>query len=118
MAMSNTPHDSSRRCLLKTGALSLALATRPALLHEADATPMKRSRLILLGTAGGPTPRAARVASQRDRGRRRDYVIDCGNDVARQMAEAGLDLGAIRDVFITHQHSDHNADYDNLLLLA
>jgi ribonuclease BN (tRNA processing enzyme) len=46
------------------------------------------------------------------------YVIDCGNGVARQMVEAGLDLGRIRDVFITHQHSDHNADYGNLLLLA
>jgi ribonuclease BN (tRNA processing enzyme) len=46
------------------------------------------------------------------------YVIDCGNGVARQMVKAGLDLGHIRDVFITHQHSDHNADYGNLLLLA
>jgi ribonuclease BN (tRNA processing enzyme) len=34
------------------------------------------------------------------------------------MVKAGLDLKAIRDVFITHQHSDHNADYGNLLLLA
>jgi ribonuclease BN (tRNA processing enzyme) len=46
------------------------------------------------------------------------YVIDCGNGVARQMALAGLSLGAIRDVFITHHHSDHNADYGNLLWLA
>jgi ribonuclease BN (tRNA processing enzyme) len=27
-------------------------------------------------------------------------------------------LSAVRHVFITHQHSDHNADYGNLLLLA
>jgi len=46
------------------------------------------------------------------------YVIDCGDGVARQMVLAGLDLKHIRDVFITHQHSDHNADYGNLLLLA
>ena len=46
------------------------------------------------------------------------YIIDCGNGVARQMVKAGLDLGHLRDVFITHQHSDHNADYGNLLLLA
>lgn len=46
------------------------------------------------------------------------YVVDCGNGVARQMALAGLSLGAIGDVFITHHHSDHNADYGNLLWLA
>jgi ribonuclease BN (tRNA processing enzyme) len=32
--------------------------------------------------------------------------------------QAKLDLGAIRHVFLTHQHSDHNADYGNLLWLA
>lgn len=78
-----------------------------------------RSRLILLGTAGGPTPKALRAAPASavvvgDA----IYVIDCGNGVARQMALAGLSLGAIRDVFITHHHSDHNADYGNLLWLA
>src|SRR5690606_5754218 len=46
------------------------------------------------------------------------YVVDCGNGVARQMIHAGLRLGSIRNVFITHHHSDHNADYGNLLLLA
>jgi ribonuclease BN (tRNA processing enzyme) len=46
------------------------------------------------------------------------YVIDAGNGVARQMILAKLRLGAIRSVFITHQHSDHNADYGNLLWLA
>ncbi|MDQ2972173.1 MAG: MBL fold metallo-hydrolase, partial [Pseudomonadota bacterium] len=79
----------------------------------------KRSRLILLGTAGGPTPKADRSAPANaiviDGA---IYVVDCGNGVARQMVKAGLDLGRIRDVFITHQHSDHNADYGNLLLLA
>jgi ribonuclease BN (tRNA processing enzyme) len=34
------------------------------------------------------------------------------------MVLAGLSLGSIRSVFITHQHSDHNADYGNLLWLA
>jgi ribonuclease BN (tRNA processing enzyme) len=38
--------------------------------------------------------------------------------VARQLAAAGIKLGSIRDVFVTHHHSDHNADYGNLLLLA
>jgi ribonuclease BN (tRNA processing enzyme) len=46
------------------------------------------------------------------------YVVDCGNGVAFQLVRAGLPLSAVRHIFITHHHSDHNADYGNLLLLA
>jgi ribonuclease BN (tRNA processing enzyme) len=78
-----------------------------------------KSRLILLGTAGGPTPKPNRAApSQVIVVNGASYVIDCGNGVARQMILAGLNLGSIRSVFITHQHSDHNADLGTLLLLA
>jgi len=44
-------------------------------------------------------------------------VIDCGDGVARQMMAAGV-FRTLRHVFITHHHSDHNADYGTLLLLA
>jgi ribonuclease BN (tRNA processing enzyme) len=79
----------------------------------------RRTRLILLGTAGGPRPRAARFPSAQvilvdDT----PYVVDCGNGVARQLVAANVPLRSIRHVFITHHHSDHNADYGNLLLLA
>lgn len=105
--------------MLQAAGLSIAaIATVDARTFAATGT-AKRSRLILLGTAGGPTPKVDRSAPANaivvgDA----IYAIDCGNGVARQMVEAGLDLGNIRDVFITHQHSDHNADYGNLLLLA
>jgi ribonuclease BN (tRNA processing enzyme) len=46
------------------------------------------------------------------------YVVDCGNGVARQIVQAGLRLGALKDIFITHQHSDHNLDYGNLFYFA
>ena len=46
------------------------------------------------------------------------YVIDCGNGVARQLASAGVPVTILRHIFITHQHSDHNADYGNLIWLA
>jgi ribonuclease BN (tRNA processing enzyme) len=76
-------------------------------------------RLILLGTGGGPRPRkassaAAQVIVVNDTA----YVIDCGDGVARQLAFAGVPLPRLRHVFLTHHHSDHNADYGNLLLLA
>jgi ribonuclease BN (tRNA processing enzyme) len=81
--------------------------------------PGKRSRLILLGTAGGPTPKPNRAApAQAVVVDGTIYMVDCGNGVARQMALAGLKTDALRHVLLTHHHSDHNADYGNLLLLA
>ena len=81
--------------------------------------PSRRSRLILLGTAGGPTPKPNRAApSQAIVVGDSTYIVDCGNGVARQMVLANLRLGSLRSVFLSHQHSDHNADYGNLLLLA
>jgi ribonuclease BN (tRNA processing enzyme) len=78
-----------------------------------------RTRLILLGTGGGPRPRknssaAAQVVLANDVA----YVVDCGDGVARQLAAAGVPLTTLRHIFITHQHSDHNADYGNLIWLA
>jgi ribonuclease BN (tRNA processing enzyme) len=48
----------------------------------------------------------------------RAYVIDCGDGVARQLVMAGISLSSLSHLFITHHHSDHNADYGNLLLLS
>jgi ribonuclease BN (tRNA processing enzyme) len=76
-------------------------------------------RLILLGTAGGPRPRRTRSApAQVVVVNGAAYVVDCGDGVARQLVLAGVPLAALRHVFVTHQHSDHNADYGNLLLFA
>jgi ribonuclease BN (tRNA processing enzyme) len=46
------------------------------------------------------------------------YVVDCGDGVARQLVLAGVALPKLRHIFITHHHSDHNADYGNLIWLA
>lgn len=78
-----------------------------------------RTRLILLGTAGGPRPHVRRGSpAQVIVANESAYVVDCGNGVARQLAAAGVPLRSIRSVFITHHHSDHNVDYGTLLLLA
>ena len=77
------------------------------------------TRLILLGTAGGPSPkRTASGPSQVIVVDGVSYVVDCGDGVARQMRLAGLSPTSVRNIFITHHHSDHNADYGNLMLLA
>jgi len=77
------------------------------------------TKLILLGTGGGPRPRKASSGSaQVIVSNNTAYVVDCGDGVARQLAFAGVPLTTLRHVFITHHHSDHNADYGNLILLA
>jgi ribonuclease BN (tRNA processing enzyme) len=81
--------------------------------------PSEGTRLILLGTGGGPRPRKTVSSSaQVIVSDGAAYVIDCGDGVARQLVHADISLRALRHVFITHQHSDHTADYGNLLWLA
>ena len=79
---------------------------------------MNPTQLILLGTGGGPMPKVTRSAPAHavvvDGV---SYIVDCGNGVARQMAKAGLGFRTLRAVFVTHHHSDHNADFGNLFLL-
>ena len=87
--------------------------------RRASAAQNQRTRLIVLGTGGGPRPRTANSASaQVIVSGGLAYVVDCGDGVARQLVSAGVPLSSLRHVFITHQHSDHNADYGNLVLLA
>jgi ribonuclease BN (tRNA processing enzyme) len=105
----------NRRRFLGVAAACLSMpqiATRPRGLSA-------RTRLILLGTAGGPRPRVSRSApAQAIVVGDTAYVVDCGDGVARQLVLAGVPLRGVRDIFITHHHSDHNADYGNLILLA
>lgn len=103
-----------RRLLL--GATALAGA---ALWPAAARAGRGRLRLILLGTGGGPRPRKARSApAQVIVVDETAYVVDCGDGVARQLVLADVPLATLRHVFLTHHHSDHNAGYGNLLLLA
>jgi len=104
-----------RRALL-IGAIGVcASALRP----RAAFSQRSKTRLILLGTGGGPRPRKASSApAQVILVGDTPYVVDCGNGVARQLVFAGVPLPTLRHIFITHHHSDHNADYGNLIWLA
>jgi ribonuclease BN (tRNA processing enzyme) len=104
-----------RRAFLR-GAAALVGAACCASRGKAQAA---KTRLILLGTGGGPRPRKASSASaQVIISNNSAYVIDCGNGVARQLVFADVPLPTLRHIFLTHQHSDHNADYGNLIWLA
>ncbi len=80
---------------------------------------LSSTRLILLGTAGGPRPNKVRSSpAQVILVNSVPYVVDCGYGVARQLVMADVPLVKLRHVFLTHHHSDHNADYGNLMLLS
>jgi hypothetical protein len=104
----------TRRAFLAT-TLAVTAASGPS----AGAAQSGRTKLFLLGTGGGPRPRKASSGSaQVIVCNNVAYVIDCGDAVARQLVFAGVPLTTLRHVFITHQHSDHDADYGNLIWLA
>ncbi|CAL9444957.1 MBL fold metallo-hydrolase [Streptomyces sp. enrichment culture] len=75
-----------------------------------------RTRLLLLGTAAGPTftPGRAGIGSVLVVGDR-TYIVDAGLGTARRFGQAGLQAASLAGMFITHLHSDHLFDLFNLL---
>jgi ribonuclease BN (tRNA processing enzyme) len=74
------------------------------------------TRLLTLGTQGGPRGNADRAQPSNVlivNGT--PYLIDAGNGVARQLLLAGVPITNIRQIFITHNHDDHNADWGTLM---
>ncbi|MBT2440225.1 MBL fold metallo-hydrolase [Streptomyces sp. ISL-36] len=74
------------------------------------------TRLVLLGTTGGPVFCAGRagISSALVVGDRH-YLIDAGLGAARRMGQAGLKPAGLSGMFITHLHSDHLFDLFNVL---
>ena len=108
---------------MSSGLISRRLAIAVCLAALSTASPLpgqeRPHRLVLLGTGGGPAVKASRAQPANAvvvNGA--VYVVDAGDGVARQMVLAGLRVVDLRAVFITHHHSDHNADYGTLLLRA
>ncbi len=80
-----------------------------------------RTRLILLGTGGGPTihrnetrsgPASVLVVDGMP------YLIDCGAGAPGQFLRAGFNFEDVDHIFVTHQHFDHNSDLGNFMAYA
>src|SRR5262245_25419135 len=98
-----------REFVISTATFALCSALVPQLLSAQE---KKGTRVVLLGTKGGPRPF----------GLRRNYstmlvingtpyVVDCGYGTTQQLGAAGIPLNTVRYLFITHHHSDHNLDF-------
>jgi ribonuclease BN (tRNA processing enzyme) len=89
-----------------------------------------RTRLVLLGTAGGPVwwPRSKRFGIASAVVVAGDvYMVDVGEGAFYQYRQAGLArseevdremITSLRALFLTHMHADHTIEYDNLLRWA
>lgn len=74
------------------------------------------TRLITLGTSGGPNPRGQRAQTSNlliVNGAL--YVIDAGDGVSRRLAKAGINIREIGTIFVTHHHDDHTAGLGTLM---
>ena len=111
------------KAMLMAGALALAAAI-PGAIRAADkaapAAPERHaaSRVVLLGTGGGPIARVGRSqpANLLQVGGK-TYLIDIGDGTPRQLARAGVALSAVDAVFVTHLHFDHTAGIMGFLAL-
>lgn len=111
---------SRRQFLAGTASLSLTVSLSAALPALGVSQERKRTRVILLGTKGGPRVGESGRSNPSTLILINDipYVIDCGYGTSRQLLAAGLALNRVRYLFITHHHSDHNLEYGALFYNA
>ncbi len=105
-----------RHFLAGTASLSLAvLLARNGIGREKNAT-----RIILLGTKGGPSVGKSGRSNPSTLILINDvpYLVDCGYGTSRQLLSAGIALNRVRYLFITHHHSDHNLELGPLFYNA
>jgi ribonuclease BN (tRNA processing enzyme) len=109
----------SRHLLGASAAAAAGTAVRP---RPARAQPrnLGPNRLVLLGTRGGPriTDYNSSPAANLIFWNNIPYVIDTGYGVTFKLVEKKFPLPALRYTFITHHHSDHNAEFGLLLYNA
>ena len=77
----------------------------------------KSTRVILLGTKGGPRVGEAGRSNPSTLVMINDvpYLVDCGYGVSKQLITAKVALDRLRYLFITHHHSDHNLEFGPLI---
>jgi len=72
-------------------------------------------QLVILGS-GGPLPHPGRAGpSTLVRTSAGDLLFDCGRGVLMRTAAAGSAAGALRALFLTHLHSDHTTDLNDVV---
>jgi ribonuclease BN (tRNA processing enzyme) len=77
------------------------------------------TKLVILGSGGGPVPGGTRhMTSHLMLSNGDAYVLDCGLGVTDQFARTGVRFAQLKAIFITHHHPDHNIEYGPLLVIG
>jgi ribonuclease BN (tRNA processing enzyme) len=131
--MTDTSSALSRRTLLAGLAATPVLTAAPAgaqmpaaktAAEQAQAAlkDAKGTKLVLLGTGAGPggqgPERSRKMTSHVMLSNGAAYVLDCGVSVIDQYGRTGIPFSALRSIFITHHHADHNIEYGPLLVIG
>src|SRR5215813_3107154 len=108
----------NRRNFLISGAA--AAVTAGSFARSGLAQEKNRTRLILLGTKGGPRVGEAGRSNPSTLLLINDvpYLVDCGYGASKQLLTLGVALNRLRYIFITHHHSDHNLEVGPLVYNA
>lgn len=99
-----------------SGAAKITIAS--ALLRRIDFSQTRNAtRIILLGTKGGPRVGEAGRSNPSTLLLINDvpYLVDCGYGATKQLLNAGVAVNRLRYIFITHHHSDHNLEFGPLI---
>jgi ribonuclease BN (tRNA processing enzyme) len=102
--------------LLLAGSISVTLTHSGTAQSDSEAQ-IAGTKLITLGTRGGPLPTKDRAQSSNllvVNGTL--YLIDAGDGVTRRIVQSGHDFRKVGKIFITHPHSDHTAGLATLLV--
>ena len=114
-------------------AASIACTALPALVPGADraggiaqaqtvsrspaTAPSDSLKIVLLGTGSGPLVNLQQYGTSTlvEAGGQR-FLFDCGRGATQRLTQAGVPLGSITRIFLTHLHSDHIVQLPDLLL--
>src|SRR5215813_5843687 len=109
----------SGTCVIAAAVGEASLGLRPS--FGQDARNLGPNRLVTLGTRGGPPIRTGFTPSPAANLIVFDnvaYVIDTGYGASFKLVESKFPLPQLRYIFITHHHSDHNAEFGLLVYNA
>lgn len=108
-----------RREFLKASILGSVASAIQMPVAQAQSDPKARTRIVFLGTKGGPRVEMGRSnPANLIEINGSCVILDCGMGVTHQLAAAKVPLTSVKHILISHHHSDHNLEYGNLVYNA